>query len=412
MRVLLVNDWNDPEGGAESYLRWIRAGLTAAGDEVRLLVSGAGSRAGGTADYVAFGTDRLLPQAALQISNPFAARRLREALREFRPDVVHVSMFELHLSPAVLAPARDVPTVLNVGYYKPVCPTGLKLLPDGSLCSAPAGSVCRRSGCVGLAHWLRDRPRYHLIRRRVAGVDRVLACSEWLVAELARNGLRAESFPWPVPPPGDDFRREPATDPLFAYVGRLSREKGVSLLLRAFARVLPAFPRAGLRIVGDGPERGSLERLAGILGLGEAVRFLGAVPEDAVEARLADAWALVAPSLWAEPLGLVALEALARGVPVVASVKGGFAETVEPGVSGLLFPNGDEAALAGCLEEVASRRAFPRLSVPAETVEAVRERHSLATHVARLREVLAEVAGRPSAGAFRQRLAGVARGGR
>src|SRR5690606_20495241 len=100
-------------------------------------------------------------------------------------------------------------------------------------------------------------------------------------------------------------------------------------------------PTARLRVVGEGPERPALEALARSLGLDGAVSFRGWVSPADVEHELADAWAQVVPSLWAEPLGLIALEAIVRGVPVIASAAGGLGEIVEHGRSGLLFPNGD-----------------------------------------------------------------------
>jgi glycosyltransferase involved in cell wall biosynthesis len=99
----------------------------------------------------------------------------------------------------------------------------------------------------------------------------------------------------------------------------------------------------------------------------------------------------MAPSLHAEPLGLVALEALVGGVPVIASAAGGFGETVQDGVSGLLFPNGDEAALVRRLEAVALRRMFPSRRIPDEVVRRVSEAHDLKRHVGRLRQIYAEL---------------------
>jgi glycosyltransferase involved in cell wall biosynthesis len=393
VRILLVTDWARFEGGVERYVEILRRELTAAGDDVRLLVSSAGHAAGGSADYVAFGTESRALQAGLQIVNPAAAACVRAAVRRFRPDVAHVSMFEIHLSPAALLALEGVPTVLDVAYYKPVCPTAHKLLPDGSICRERAGLVCWRSGCVGGLRWLRDRPFYALVGAAVARARLVLACSEWVRAELARNGIDSVCVGRPAELPRDGFARAPAELPTFAYVGRLSREKGVALLLESFARVRKRVP-AALRIAGDGPERPGLERRAAELGLGRDVTFEGALDRGGVDGVLAGAWALVAPSLWAEPLGIVALEAIVRGVPVIASSTGGFAETVEPGVSGTLFANGDGDALARCLEAVARRSAFPGLSVPPEAVGRLRVRSSVPRHVARVRALLAESTGR------------------
>ena len=391
MRVLLVTDWPEAGGGVETYVTLVARGLREAGDEVRLLTSSVGGGAA-VADYVAFGSRHPVLQSVLQIANPAAARAIRRALAAFEPDVVQVSMFEMHLSPSVLAALRGVPTVLSIAYYKPFCPNGLKLLPDDSRCTVRQGAVCWRGGCTPLMHWLRDRPRYARIGRGIRGAAAVVACSRWLQRELRDAGIEAAWSAWPIEPPSAGFRRAPAPEPLFVFTGRLAREKGVATLLRALAGARgQGAARARLRVVGDGPLRPALECLTVELGLSGAVEFTGWLPRHRIEAQLADAWALVAPSLWAEPLGLTALEAVVRGLPVIASATGGLAETVEPGVSGLLFPNGDADALAACLVEIASGRTLAG-GVPGDTAERLKAQHDLGRHVAWLRALFAEVA--------------------
>ena len=393
MRVLLITDWMSGSGGAESYVSWVRDGLRAVGDEVRLLTSTAGSAGDGRADYLAYGTDHPAAQALLQIVNPFAVHRVAAAIREFAPEVVLVNMFEHHLSPGILPLLRRVPTILFLTDYKCVCPLGSKMLPDGRRCVEPAGLVCWRSGCLGPAHWLRDQPRYALIRHGLRYVDRVITCSEWMRRELEANGVPAQALSLAVPPPGPRFHRRPAGDPQFVYCGRLEVTKGVAQLLHAFAQIRAAAPSAQLRIVGRGAEAEGLQRLARDLGLDGAVTFRGWVPPDQVEHELADAWALVVPSLWAEPLGLVALEALVRGVPVIASADGGLGEALANPAHGLLFPNGDTAALAARLQEVASGRAFPGHRLAEDVVARAREAFALDRNVSILRGILVEVAG-------------------
>jgi glycosyltransferase involved in cell wall biosynthesis len=394
MRILLVTDWLREQGGCETYFGALRAGLRAAGDDVRLLTSTAGSAADGSADYRAYGTERRAAQAFLQIANPFAVARVAAAVRGFRPELVFVGMVEQHLSPAILAGVGDLPTVINILDYKPICPVHTKLLPDGELCTVEQGAVCWRNGCVGLPHWLRDRPRYALLRSALRRADRLLACSEWLRRALAASGIQADALMPTTLGPSAGYRHRPAADPHFVFVGRLSREKGVASLLRAFVHVRASEPSARLRVVGDGAERVYLQRLAVQLGLGESVSFAGWLTPTGVEQELASAWALVTPSLWAEPFGLVAVEALIRGVPVVASATGGLAETVEHGTTGLLFPNGDEQALGRCLEEIATRRAFPSVGLAPGPARAASDRHSLALHIERVREICADVVAR------------------
>jgi len=399
MRILLVIDWNRGRGGAEAHMVRLRDGLRAAGDEVRLLTSSAGTAGDGTAEYVAYGTERVAAQAFLQIANPFAAACVRRAVREFRPDVVVVNMFAHHLSPSALFALRGVATVLLVTDYKCVCPIGSKLLPDGALCEENAGLVCWRNGCVNGLHWLRDQPRYLRIRSGLRGVARVVACSAWVRDELARNGIDSEVVRLPVPhAQGALFHRRPASDAVFLFVGRLDREKGVALLLRAFARVRDRFASARLRIAGHGPLREHLEGIARARGVAHAVEFCGWLSAEAVEQQLTDAWALVVPSLWAEPLGLVAVEAVTHGVPVVASALGGLAEVVEDGVSGLLFPNNDEDALVDRLSSIASGDVFTDRTLPANVVARATDAFGIERHIARMQDIFAETAGRSSRG--------------
>ena len=392
MRVLLIIDWNRGRGGAEAYAAWLRDGLRAAGDEVRLLTSSAGTAGDGSADYVAYGTEQIAAQTLLQIANPFAARTVSRAIREFRPDVVWVNMFAHHLSPAALLALGDVPTVLFVSDYKVVCPLGFKLLPDGRLCASNAGRICYQSGCLSVPHWLRDQARYALIRSALRRVDRVIACSEWVRRSLLQEGLQSEVVALPVPVPAPGFLRNPAPEPTFLYFGRLSPEKGVGLLIRAFHRLSRQFPSARLKIAGEGAERASLEALAANSDIGGAVEFLGWLSPEQLDEPLSGAWAAVVPSLWAEPHGLVAAEAIVRGTPVLCSASGGLGEIVEEGVSGLKFPNNDEDALFDCLHQVASGQAFPERAVSAEAVDAVRARYDMASHISRIRDIFAQTA--------------------
>ena len=224
MRVLLITDWPRRPGGVEAYFTTLRPALAEAGHEVALLTSTAGSAADGTADFRALGTERLLPQTVLQIANPFAVAAVRRAVGRFRPDVALVAMVESHLSPAAALALGDVPTVWSINDYKPICPVAVKLLPDGTPCTVSAGAVCWRGGCVGRAHWARDRPRYALLGRAIARAGVVVTCSEWMRRALAADGIPARVLHLPSPPPSAEYVRAPATDPLLVFVGRLSRE--------------------------------------------------------------------------------------------------------------------------------------------------------------------------------------------
>jgi glycosyltransferase involved in cell wall biosynthesis len=150
--------------------------------------------------------------------------------------------------------------------------------------------------------------------------------------ETIPYGLDADAFAHSAHPGG--FRRSSGMQdtPLVGFIGRLNRQKGVDILLRAFALVELRHPTARLVLAGDGPDRVRLARTAKSLGL-RRVDFLG-WRNDAVDI-LADIDLLVMPSRW-EGFGMVALEAMALSKPVVASRVSALPEIIVPGETGRL----------------------------------------------------------------------------
>lgn len=221
---------------------------------------------------------------------------------------------------------------------------------------------------------------------------------------LARRAIQLGASPRDVRviPNGVDlasFRAIPALSseaadrrPLVVGVlARLAREKGLQVLLPAVARVARVCPGLRVLIAGDGPQRNRLERLAGRLGLGKVVRFLGRV-ED-VPAFLAGVDILAAPSL-SEGQSLAVIEAMAAGRPVVASAVGGLVELVEEGRTGVLVRPGDPAELArGLLRLGGDPGLRAAMGMAARAVAATR--FDLEEAVADLDRALRAAAGRP-----------------
>jgi len=161
------------------------------------------------------------------------------------------------------------------------------------------------------------------------------------VEEMVENGVDMERFTLAARP----ARSGP---PRFAFVGRLIRLKAVDILIEALARARRVQPML-LDIFGDGPERSSLERLAGKLGLSEAVLFHGFVPQTDLPSRLAPCNALVLPSL-RECGGAVVLEAMALGLPVIAARWGGPADYLDETCGILVEPQSPEQLTRDLME--------------------------------------------------------------
>lgn len=209
-----------------------------------------------------------------------------------------------------------------------------------------------------------------LLRRMIRASDAVTAISSDTAAEVVRVmpgseprvipfGAAVEAAepagPGPAPAPGASWR--------WLFVGRLVRRKGVDVLLHALSS--PAGGVDELLVVGDGPERERLEALAGELELDERVEFRGFVPDAELAEALRSCDGLVLPAVVdekgdTEGLGVVLIEALAAGVPVIASEVGGIPDIVEDGATGLLTPPGDAAALAGAMARYREDPALAR----------------------------------------------------
>lgn len=296
--------------------------------------------------------------------NATAARTVTRIAERLRPDVAHVHNTWFALSPAVLPALRraGVPVVMTIHNYRLLCLNAL-LFRDGRPCE----------DCVGAAPWKGLRHRcYHgsaalsataaatvaLHARRGTwwrDVDVFLAPSAFARSLLLRGGLpagRVRVKPSFTADPGPRARAV-EDSPTVLYLGRLSQEKGVDLLLDAWQRRRDQ--TLELLVAGDGPLSAALEpnRVPG-------VRFLGRLAPEEVRALLLGARALVFPSRCYEVQPMAVLEALAAGLPVLASGHGGLPELVRPLGDGWLVGEATAPAWAAALGRLGDPRLVRR----------------------------------------------------
>jgi len=329
VRILLVN-WQDREnpqaGGAEIHLHEIFGRLAAKGHTVRLLCGGWPS---------------CPPRAQLDGIEVF-----RVGTRHTFPFLAH-RYYRAHLDTWADILVEDINKV-------PLYPPRWRAKKTLALVPHLFGSTAFQelSAPLAAAVWTAERPLGSSYRHIPFE-----AISESTADDLAGRGIPRASVEV-IYPGVDTVAYTPdasarAQAPVFSYLGRLKRYKGVHLVIRAFSGI--GVPGATLEIAGAGDYRPELEALARSLDLGDRVRFLGRISEADKLALLRRSWALAFASP-KEGWGITNLEAAACATPVVASNSPGIRESVRDGETGFLVPHGDISAMSAAMRRIAESR--------------------------------------------------------
>lgn len=315
-----------------------------------------------------------------------SGERLGDALA-CEPDAVH--LHQLDDPDLVAALQRHAPVLVSAHGYT-ACASGVHHFRPGRECTRAHGPGCAVNLALrGCAHVHNPRPLPGAYRRAgrwlqaLRSADLAISYSHAVDRHLATNGvMRRAIVPLFATTPATGERGRPAEQAArrVLFAGRIVKPKGLAVLIRA-ARELDA----EFVVCGDGPDAAAMRRLARRLGVEQRFCFKGWLDAAALARELAAASAVAVPSLWPEPFGLVGIEALAAGVPVVASATGGMGEWLHDGVTGLSVPAGDAGALARALRTLLDDPGRRR-AMGAAGRRLVAERFSPERHVAALGE--------------------------
>jgi glycosyltransferase involved in cell wall biosynthesis len=290
---------------------------------------------------------------------------MQRALHVYAPDVVHVHNTFPLLSPSVLWAARavGVPVVHTLHNFRPLCANGI-FFRDGSpceLCLRRGATSALRHGCyrgsrLATVPLAAMSTAHRVLQTWQTCVDAFIVPSDFARTKYVQAGWPADRFHVRYNTAPEPAQVRDGAGDGFLFIGRLSEEKGLSVLLEAWSQ---AFPDGGpgLSIIGGGDlERDVRASASGLAG----VEVLGQLPLAEAMRRLASARALVFPSLSYELFPRTIAEAFARGVPVIASRLGSVPEIVADGEVGALFRPRSAAELAGRLVELAASPAVAR----------------------------------------------------
>lgn len=291
----------------------------------------------------------------------YAVREVRARVVASRAEIVHVHNLFPQLSPVVIAAAADAGSavVMTLHNFRLGCLAGT-LLRDGEICEACVGRTpwegvvhaCYRGSRLGSAS-LALSLSIHRGLGTFGKVRTFAAASAFLRDKLVECGLDRDRISV-RPNFVEDRPVRVGAGRYFVSLGRVAPEKGLDLLVRSWSGEYP------LIVVGDGPDRPRLEAMAG-----PNVSFVGAVSRERAAEYLRDARALVFPSLSYEGSPRAVLEALATGVPVIASRRGSLTEHIDQNENGVLVDAGEGEAWLAAIDQLSDDRESARLGAGA-----------------------------------------------
>ncbi len=340
MRILVIHNRYQIRGGEDECYEAEVSLLREKGHEVEVYEA--------NNDQVAeLGKLRL---AADTVWSKKAYQAVEHQLQKQRPDVVHVQNFFPLISPSVYyaAKSQGVPVVQTLHNYRLLCPNAL-FFRDGKVCEDCLGQIipypgvmhgCYRENKVATAGVATMLSVHRAMNTWTTMVDSYITLTEFARQKFIAGGIPAEkivvkpNFVRPEPEPGS------GSGGYALFVGRLSVEKGLDTLLAAWEHLDNQIP---LKIVGDGPLADQVVAATKRLPL---IEWLGRKPMAQVHELMGEAKFLIFPSKWYETFGRVAIEAFAKGTPVIAANIGAIAELVDSGRTGLHFCPGDATDLA------------------------------------------------------------------
>lgn len=296
---------------------------------------------------IGFGLDGLR-QAARALWSREAKQQMERVLAAFKPDIVHVHNAYTHLSPSVLAPCRraGIPVVMTVHDY--------------ALVSANYGlwDAARLSSIDAHASWLKvARTKFikgsffatgllesiYRLQKKLRLYDRAIArylpSSEFVKRTLIEAGYAEQKITVLPLFAGNLLAEQITPSPQseragILFAGRLETYKGIDL----FLQTAEAFPKVDFYVAGTGPLEAAVKDVERY---SDNLHYLGFVSGSELWKKMGHSQMVVVPSRWAEPYGLVAVESMACGTPVLVSDVGGLPEKIKDGVNGLIFKGGD-----------------------------------------------------------------------
>lgn len=400
MRILLINKFHyQRDGGTRAYFNTAKV-LNAHGhDTAFFAMSHPENKPSRWSKYFVDNVDynnlRFLREkisAALNIFYNFQAkRRITGLIKEFKPDIAHLHVIYHQLSPSIIHSLKkyNIPMIMTLHDYKQISPNYSLLLKDKiweetkqkkyykAICDRAIKDSYIKSAVCAFEAYLHDWLRIY------GQIASFVSPSKFLIDKYREFGFKYQLTKLPNALLNMNVTKRNERKNIM-YLGRLSQEKGVDDLIRAYARVST---NKKLYIVGDGPERKSLEKLAEEKIVDNKIIFTGHKRGGALNRLFNQAEIIVLPSKWYENAPYSVIEAQAGGKIILASRIGGIPEQVINGQTGFLFKPGDVDDLEKVIKKVVSLSNKEKEKIYASALAKVRAENSSEIYYAKLMNI-------------------------
>ncbi len=334
MRILFIHCFYKYKGGEDTVVH----------EEMKLLQAH-----GITTDLLAFNNEKNSFLNVIQMPfNIGAYKKTLQRIKDFNPDIIHIHNLHFAASPSVVYAIKKskIPFVMTLHNYRLICPSALLFYNGKSFLNsiqkkfywkAIQNRVYRNSYL--LTFWLGITIKLHQLAGTWKNAKKIIVLNQYSKNIFEHSSINAGKNKFTVKP---NFCAVPKVSVQkinndFLYIGRLSEEKGIDLLLNAFAT-----NGFNLIIAGDGPFK---EKIIDYSKRYNNIDFLGLIDKNKVFSLMKSCTALVFPSTWPEGMPLTIIEALACGLPVITSKSGAMLDMITDEFDGLYFQTGNEEDL-------------------------------------------------------------------
>ena len=350
MKILFISDYGFSEGGVESYIENLKKVLESNGHQVKIFTSNAHSELRHFNDYSFQSINansflRFIPY----IFNVNSYFSLKKVLNDYKPDIVHLHYIFYHTSPSVLLLLKNIPTIMTLHAHEIVAPVGIA---NNKMCKHSSIGYCFH--CVGIPRYLIEKFKRYLFNFLSNSIDTYISPSKYYMDIYKRHGLKNIRK---VFNGINLFNNHKLThNHCVVYAGRLAPEKGVQVLIKSVPLALKKIPDLKVFIIGSGPFYEELFLMSRNLKITSNVFFIKRVEKQKLFTYYRKADVVIMPSIGQESFGLVGVEAMSVGRPVIASRIGGITEWLDDGKTGFLVDPGNPDQIAAKIIKLFSDR--------------------------------------------------------